>query len=203
MSFIPVPDSASLCFDFGQAGQAWQFCFTVRKSAGGLDDADLITLATMGADWWTNHLDTNISGAATLNNVKVTDLTSEAGSVYELPVGTAGGAGAGFTPLGTALVASLRTNKRGRSYRGRVYIGGLPDVAISTAVDVTSAYAGYIAAAVNTLISELDAAGYDLVVASRQHNGVVTNPAETNEVTSVIVDTHFDSQRRRLAGRGQ
>lgn len=105
-------------------------------------------------------------------------------------------------PLNVARVVSLRTAKRGRSYRGRVYLSGTPDTVIETMNTIDATHAANLVSGFNALATLLDGHGFDVVVASKQHNGVETNPAEVNEVIAFAVDVLVDSQRRRLTGRG-
>lgn len=202
MTFIPVPNSASLCFFFVTAGQNWQTCITVEKVGGAPSEGDLQDLADLGYDWWVANMDTNQGTAAGLAEVRATDLTSESAPSRSNVTGGYGAGGAGILPLGTALVASLRTPLRGRSYRGRMYWGGLAASGQSTSTECTTAYAGYIASAIVQLLADFVTAGWKGVVATKQHNGAVVNPADTSDISTVIVDTKYDSQRRRLAGRG-
>lgn len=202
MAFIPIPNSATLCFDFTSAGQNWQFCLTVRKSAGAITSTDLANIATEGGNWWTSHLRAEITTTTTLRQVRVTDMQVQGGQQEIDTFNQAGTGGGGITPLNSPIVVSLRTAKRGRSYRGRAYVSGIPQDALLNPVDWTVVRTASVAAAFIALQAALDTAGYDLVVASKQHNGVVTDPAETNEVIAILVDQHVDSQRRRLFGRG-
>lgn len=202
MAFIPIPNSASLCFDFLTAGQNWQFCLTVRKSSGGITPTDLATLTTEGEGWWTNTLKALIDASTTLRQVRATDEQTEGGPVDIETTGTAGTASGDGLPTNATMCVSARTAKRGRSYRGRKYLSGL--LLQDTTDQVTwgsSAVTAY-PAAFATLQGSLDTAGFDVVVASKQHNGVETNPAETNEVIAWVTDDSIDSQRRRLKGRG-
>lgn len=94
-------------------------------------------------------------------------------------------------PASIALVVSLRTALRGRSYRGRVYTGphiesdnsvaGAPSAALLTAESLQ--WTAHLTALVAT--------GVSLVVASYLH-------ATAQDVTSVSVDSRWDTQRRRL-----
>lgn len=202
MSFIPVPNGISLCFHFETAGQGWQFCLTLKKSAGAPTPTDLATVVANGGTWWDDELKQYIHSSTTLAEIVATDLTTQGGPQSIAVVNEAGTGGDDATPLGTALVVSTRTQKRGRSYRGRAYVGGLPSSTQISAVDVSALGASGYATTFAALGTQLDAIGFDVVVASKMHNGVVTNPAETNEVIAYVVDQHYDSQRRRLAGRG-
>lgn len=103
----------------------------------------------------------------------------------------AGANGSDGLPPSVALVVSLRTALRGRSYRGRVYTGphiesdnsslGAPVAALLTAE--SGQWAAHLTALAGT--------GVSLVVASYLH-------ATAQDVTSVSVDARWDTQRRRL-----
>ena len=202
MAFIPWPNGVQLCFDFTTAGQNWQFCVALRKSAGAPSDADLIMIANEAVNHWTSPLKTFIVATSTLRQIRVTNMTAQGAAQYVLPVNEAGTGAGNSAPLGSCVVASLRTAKRGRSYRGRAYLSGWNVANLSTPTTILAALVTAWTAFWTGLITSLDALGFDVVVASRQHNGAVTSPAELNEVISVVVDSAVDSQRRRLAGRG-
>lgn len=202
MAFIPVPNGASLCFQFTTAGQNWQFCITVRKTAGAPSVSDLATLAAAGVSWWNATLKSLIYTATTLNQVVATDLTTQGGPQDIDVVGTPGTATGGIIPVGTPIVVSFRTALRGRSYRGRAYVTGTSSSNLVDSANVSSTITSGLGAAFATLGGTLSTAGMPHVVASKQHNGAVTNPAATNAVITYVVDGKLDSQRRRLAGRG-
>lgn len=202
MAFIPVPNGIQFCFNFQTAGQNWQFCLMLKKSAGAPTPTDLATVVALGRSWWTSDFKPNFTSETSLATVTATDMTVQGGPQAVDSSASAGTASAGTMPMNAAVVVSLRTAKRGRSYRGRYYIGAIPLAQSASAIDVNGSYATALGADFVTLAASLDAAGFDIVVASRQHNGVVTNPAETNEVIAFVINNQFDSQRRRLAGRG-
>lgn len=202
MAFIPIPNSASLCFNFVTAGQNWQFCLTIRKSTGAPTTGDLATLVTQGHSWYAATLKSLIYSSTSLKSIIATDQTVQGGPQAITTYNEAGTASGGLIPVGTPLVVSLRTALRGRSYRGRVYVSGLSSTFLTDAANISSGYAASFGSAFLTLLSSLATAGFDIVVASKQHNGAVTSPAATNPVIAFVVDTFLDSQRRRLAGRG-
>ncbi len=203
MVFIPVPNGISLCFHFGQSGQNWQFCLTLHKAAGAPTNADLVAAAGAGHSWWTATLSGLMNQATTLVDVTATDLTSQGAPQVIDAVGTAGLNGTQLVPQSSAVVVSQRTALRGRSYRGRAYLGGLSYTQLASDVDITGAAASAISAAFGNLDTALAGLGLDVVVASRQHNKVIVNPAAINRVIAYVVDAHLDSQRRRLFGRGK
>jgi len=202
MTFIPIPNGVSLCFDFATAGQNWQFCLNLRKSSGPPLDSDLILAANEGDSWFSGTLNDLLTDDTTLRQIRATDMTAQGAPQYVLAVGDSGTDTNPPLALGTAAVVSARTAKRGRSYRGRVYVGAQSTATEISSVDMTTTRANELTAAFAALQTALDAIGFDVVVASRMHNGVVTNPAEVNEVIAWVVDQHYDSQRRRLSGRG-
>lgn len=202
MTFIPVPHSAQLCFDFITAGQNWQFCLVVKKNSGDPSVSDLGDLAQAGADWHGSDLRDLLSTVTNLKQTRATDLTVQGGPEVIHTVGNNGTIATASAPLNAALVVSARTDLRGRSYRGRAYVSGFPASFLNNAVDMTSTYSDAFATAFGALADAIQALGFAWVIASKQHNGAVVNPAATNPVTTLIVDPHLDSQRRRLYGRG-
>lgn len=202
MAFIPIPNGLTLCFNFTTDTSLWQFCLTLKKSAGAPTPTDLANVAAIGAAWWTSELKALISTGTTLRNVTATDQTSQGAPQAIDAVNEAGTLTGSALPAGSPICISFRTAKRGRSYRGRSYVSGRSDANIQTANTFNTTFLTAILGAFNSLQGDLDVAGFDIVVASKQHNGVTTNPAETNEVIEIAADAAIDSQRRRLAGRG-
>jgi len=202
LAFIPTPNGVSLCFHFDQSNQNWQFCLTLRKSSGAPTPTDLANVSSAGEAWWTSDLDALLDASATLDDVISTDITAQGAPQDIEDVGTPGTNGGTEIGINTAICVSQRTAKRGRSYRGRAYVSGLNTSHVLNSAQMDATNAAAFASAFTGLASDLDVLGFDVVVASKQHNGVVTNPAEVNEVIAYIVDQNFDSQRRRLFGRG-
>lgn len=202
MPFIAVPNGIQLCFLFTTSSQKWQFCLTLQKSAGAVEDTDLQQATADGHSWWTSFLRGALAAANTLTEIVATDLTSQGAPQYRDLVNEAGNNAGGFTPANVAIVASHRTAKRGRSYRGRSYVGGIPVTQVDTPTTLAGSTATAFANGFASLRGTLDTHNLDHVVATKQHNGAVVSPAEVNSVISTVVDTLLDSQRRRLAGRG-
>ena len=131
----------------------------------------------------------------------VTDLSSATPSqvITPLGVGYEGQVGGDPTAANAAVCVSWRTAVIGRSYRGRTFLGGLPNVYLASAQNINTANAVGIAAAAANLISVLTTAGYILSVLSYYSNLVLRVSGLLTEIVSVIVDTKVDSQRRRTA----
>ena len=202
MPFIPQTLGISLDFLFEQDSQKWQFGVSLKKQAGSVNEAALDEIAGVGQDWWTSFLQDLISSNCTLKEIVATSETVEGGPQTRLAIDEAGAVGGAALPLGIAACVSFRTDKRGRSFRGRVYVGGLPNAVINTVTTFATASMTALAEAFASLVTGAASAGYDMVVASKQHNGEVVSPAAQNLITSITADALMDSQRRRLAGRG-
>lgn len=203
MPFIPIPRGISLCFQFSLAGQQVEFCVTLQKKVGAVNPAvDFTDIDNVIVSNWATTFKPLQSTDCTMTQQVITDQSVEAGAQQIFTFAQTGTAASAALPSNAALVMSYRTAKRGRSFRGRSYLTGIPLSARNSATDITSTYAAAVALAIATLMPAIDTAGFAHVVASKQHNGVVQNPALVTPVTAYVVDGHFDSQRRRLFGRG-
>lgn len=203
MAFVPIVNGASLCFHFVTNGQNWQFCLNVQKSGSAPTTTDLTNIAGIGHSWWTATAKALMNIHSTLVECVATDQTSQGAPQAIDTVNEAGTFNNNAVPIGTPLVVSLRTAKRGRSYRGRLYWSGLNINSVVGPTDYDTTATANIGTAVSTLLANLTASNYIPIVASRQHNGALTSPAHAEPIVATIVDTHFDSQRRRLFGRGK
>lgn len=177
--------------------------FNVERGGSDLDqtEADAIKLAIYGN--WVSELAPLISNTVTLDRVTITDLnavnnpqfiygTTDTGALSDNPI-----------PNQAAGVITWRTVIRGRSFRGRSYIGGFteahsagsaPDAAVITALDSFA----------TSVIADTGTAGHPLVVVSRYHQVVPgtppTVPRTTNISTLVIAhntDQAWKTQRSR------
>jgi len=164
-------------------------------SSADLDDVIVATLDFYNALRGGQHT------SLILQNITATDVHVANGTQTILPL-TADNAG---TATGTAaaanaaLCASLRTNFTGRSFRGRMYFGGLPQSALDSAQEVDAGFAAGFGDALMDFIDALAAINQTLVVVSNYASGVVRVIALATEIISVIIDTKVDSQRRRTA----
>jgi hypothetical protein len=202
MAFIPIPNGIQLCFHFVASGSIWQFCLTVIKDSGSVTNSDLDNVADIAEAWWGATLDTYVGAGNTLTQITATNMTSQGAAQVQEPVNTDGVMTGSNIPSGISVVISQRTALRGRSYRGRAYLAGQTVLNTNGLNHITTTYAANLVSAFTALNASLVSAGYFIAVASKQHNGVTTTPAAVNAVTAFVVDTQYDSQRRRLAGRG-
>lgn len=203
MPFQAAPNVVEVEMRFTQDGQKVENVFHVER-----DDSDSpagrLTVATYFLDWWTAEMQTLVAAEVQLREIFVTDLGVEFGGTSTLvPLTTTTGANVnGAMPNHVTLAVSARTNRSGRSYRGRSYFIGLTNNVV-TGSRVSSAAVAAIQAAYNTLQTTYIEQGV-LGVLSRRNAGVVRPTAVLEPIVQwVIVDDAIDSQRRRLVGRGQ
>jgi hypothetical protein len=203
MAFITVPDTAMLELIYSYQGQHMEN--TLYYSGDNVSDASVLnTLCNSAISAWGATFKLRQTNQISLIAIKATDLTSDSGATAEIPV-TEDNSGDDTTPGlpgNDAVVMSLKTAKRGRSYRGRLYIPGVPTNA-QTASVVSLAWT----AAAEAWYSEwdfLDVGGepYAQMVVSRYHAGAPRVVGIAEQVTAWVCNPIMASQRRRLPGRG-
>jgi hypothetical protein len=117
-------------------------------------------------------------------------------AIAEVAISVAGTSSGTALPLQCTLVASLRTGQSGRSYRGRIY---LPTVGVTLPANhqisdaVTLATANMVWDFIDGMITESILDGGDGLLAVV----VSTQLSAKTPITSVVVDSVVDTQRRR------
>lgn len=199
MAFIPTPQCVEAkliqTIDTQTMVNVWNIDVGHPVTSG-----DLTGVWSVIDAWITSNYKTIISAYVAFDQIIVTDISVANGEQYAAAPTTTGGAGA--TPsvvANVAIVASLRTSHIGRNFRGRTYVGGVPQAYYLTPTTCTAAGAITVNTAFTNLLTALTSAGYKLVVISKWLNKVARVVGLATEVISIIVDQRFDSQRRRLS----
>jgi hypothetical protein len=205
MPFVPVPDTLQVELRMTYLEQQVENTLYFQ----GTPDAEggtLIDLANEVLLWWNAEVRPYLSNQLTLREIYVTDLSAVDASAYTftpptpLPVG---GDTAAALPGNISLAVSFRTAKRGRSFRGRNFIVGLVEPAV-TGNNVSNDFANGMQDAYGALLSGSIAADWTWGVVSRYTNKLPRATGIFTPITAAIVtDTVVDSQRRRLPGRGR
>lgn len=204
MLYIPVPNTAEAAIGFNWVDQLVNMVLNF-EFPGAVTEAVLTALADAIFASWDAHLQDDQGNDIALENCRCTDLTSASGaSVIETPaapiVGTHTG---GSVNLNTAFVISHHTPLRGRSFRGRSYFPGFPDDAQENAGQSTDLARTSILADFVDFIDDIEAAmSCEHVVVSRFTLGAPRVTGVTTPITGYSANVDFDSQRRRLVGRG-
>lgn len=202
MSFIPIPHGIEVVLHFTLAGQ--EVVLTIGVGVPGtVVTGDLFAASHAVSDWWYANLRPLQSNNLALQNVTATDLTTDSGPIITNTeqAGALGSVVNQSVPNNVAVVASFRSLLRGRSYRGRNYVPGISTTLQASPTAVTTAAA----IAINTAYGLLNGYFVDPMfhaILSRFHNKAPRAVGVVTPVEAYITNANFDSQRRRLAGRG-
>lgn len=204
MTFIPTIDTARVTLNFSQGTQTGVNVLWFKKSSA-IAAADLTTLAIDLWNWWDTYGDPTMCDQGVLNSIDaIQQDTSTSPSVNYAgasPItGTAVGTGA---PLNCTIVSSFRTANRGRSSRGRFYSYALSETDTNNnGITIGSGLQTALSVMWANLSGFISPDGWTHVVVSKQLDLVARTAGFAQPVTSYIIDTALDSQRRRLLGRG-
>jgi hypothetical protein len=109
-----------------------------------------------------------------------------------------GGAGGDACPANVAYCMTHRTDRIGRSRRGRTYFAGVPE-SVTTGNYVTSTWSLAMTSAFNSVVADLTVSGWFFVIVSRFANKEPRGIGLSTIVTSSSFrDLRVDSQRGRL-----
>jgi len=200
MAFQTVPNGIEIVFEAIQNGVPIVNVYNVKDSA--THDAALMETYCDAFDaWWVANMQAVLSNSYVLTSIKATSLILSTGPQFikSFSSGHQGALTGEQVAGNAALVISWRTASIGRSFRGRTYLGGLDAAATDTAQVVSSSFASAIAAAATALTAAVASVGGALCVLSRFALGVARVAGLLTEITSIIVDTKIDSQRRRTS----
>jgi len=204
MPFVPVADTVEVELFQRLHGQEIENTQYWRLD-GGLTTGAVIDLWNNLLVWWTTTFSTPLSGDLTLHGGKFTDLSSETGFSLDFNAPTpnpSGGDPSPALPGNAAITVSFRTPNRGRSFRWRNYVAGLPESQV-TGNTVSLAVTTALQAAYTQLLSLPLDDPWEWVVVSRVADGAPRVTGVATAITSAtVVDQFVDSQRRRLTGRG-
>jgi len=170
------------------------------KTPSTVSSADLDDILAAYDAWWTTQKGA-FHPSYVLQNFTATDISVANGiqTIFPYAGGSAGTATGSPAAANAAVVASLRTNQTGRSFRGRHYFGGLVVPYFVDAQTINTTTAAGFAGSITGLIDLLNDVNMTLCVLSRYANKVLRTVGLLTEIISVIVDTKVDSQRRRTA----
>lgn len=203
MSFIPTPTCAQI-----QLVYNWQqqICVNTLYYAGNnaTDPDVLMALAEDAFLMWNAATKPLQNTSCALTMIRATDMSNETGPSVEFvtsPPNTGTLSGENL-PANCAAVVSLRTAGRGRASRGRIYIPGLNTQQVTNSIWHDSVRDSGPSFFENFQFLDANGEPFGLQVLSRQFNGVPRTAGLLRQVTSVIVNPHVASQRRRLPGRG-
>lgn len=204
MPFVPTANTLKCLLKYNWANQTvvqdlW-FRFPAPPTSTNRSD-----LATAMHTWWTNQIKPYLCDNYGLFEVDVIDMSTQNGPVTTLTLTSpeVGGDTGDSVPLNAALCISLRTASRGRNFRGRNYVGGIPLSSVPTPGTFATGIVGNILTAFSWFMTPANVAGATWEVVSWYFQKAIRATAVVTPITAVTADTLIDSMRRRLIGRGQ
>jgi hypothetical protein len=216
MPFIPAENTAQVRVNQTLFGEKITNTFYVQKNSE-WGTADLQALANIFISWWNDDYSDNLSFNLGLTSVSARSMQAEDAPGVEIgaPALSIGLSVADSLPGNVALVVKHTTGLTGRNRRGRTYVAGIGEN-VNDGNVVTTVFRDAVVTTFGELRDRLIAAGYTHVVASF-YDGTALVPlgdgqivrrpvaratALLTPVEAYTADTQTDSQRKRLAGRG-
>lgn len=202
MTFVPTPGAVRTDMQFTMSGQQIHNVFWFARNESWTEE-QREALNTALAAWW----DTNKSYFSTsMGLVQITTVNQESASapsstlvVSPIVYGTTSG---GSMPNNVATCVTLRTDLRGRSYRGRTYLAGMPKATQLDEVLFTTQWIANAVIVLTALKDAIEALGAVWVVVSKVVLGLQRAAGLKTPITAIAADQYIDSQRRRLGLRG-
>jgi len=200
MPFIPVPNVVEYRMVHTYLNQRLTNSIYVQYDQPPSPN-DLQTGAQQIAQLWAANIIPNLSSDCVFTEVYARDLSFQSSFVYTFtgtPLPVSGSAFGQPMPSHVAVVVSLRTGLAGRSYRGRLYIGGLTELQVDGDYP-NPAVRNAITVGVSAVIVGMLGATQRPVVVSRYQAGLPRNPGVATPILSVLnVTRRVASQRKRL-----
>jgi len=199
MAFVPFPSgTVEIITNFELGGIPGLITMGAHKLSGSAVYIDGVNLAAaLHASYATTMYD-QVTAEVVFTSIVVNDLTSASGWQAVQLVNVTGSRTGDPQPNQVSLCVTFQTAKRGRSYRGRNYIPGLPASALqdfhtwfSTETDQWDTNYGGI-------ISDIETAGWTPSVLSRVQDHITLAEGVWTPITTPRANTRIATQRRRL-----
>lgn len=204
MAFIPAVNTAELSIHGLWAGQVAITTFNFLFP-GAIATEDLQELATTATSAWITNIQPHTSSEYGLVKMRAVDLTTASSPAREdFPAEAENGAvGERSVAVNSALVISMATALRGKSFRGRIYVAGIPVGATVSAALMSSAGRDFVVNDYTSFVNDIEEAmTIQHVVVSRYTGGAARAAAVMTPIISYSANTALDSMRSRLEGRG-
>jgi len=198
MGFQPTPNGWAAGIIYEMDGVPCQNTLHYSKVGGNATTAQAFCNQLVAA--WEADVMPFLSSSLVLNSVILAGIeTASDPVVFSPPAGTgAGGEGGACLPNETAFCVSLHTALRGRSFRGRLFIPGVPELAREGINRVTALFATNLRIGIGNAIFTGIGDNWIPAILSRRAGGVLRPTGHLEAVTDVtITDNILDSMRRR------
>lgn len=204
MAFQPVVGSVQCAIRHTLFGQQVINTMSFYLGSPSTTQATLNTLAAQLSAAWATNIMPRLSSELVHQGVTAYSLDSSAApvGVFNRPTPLPGGANIPSLPGNVAFCCKFLTGGRGRTSRGRIFIGGLPETSVAGNT-LLQAEADLIVTGLGAIRGALATNSFEQIVISRYLNGVVRPSGAIRSVSSAAYSNlTVDSQRRRLTGRG-
>ena len=199
MAFIPSPHAARAVIKFAAFTQEFSNVLHFTKTE--YTDTDMAALADALDAAVVSALKSSLATAVAYSGVDVYDIRTVGGNVVYNTDGIGTGSDtAEPLPVNLAIVVTLRTQTRGRSGRGRVYVGGFSEDKFDG--EVWSAGAETAAEAyIQACKTNAETAGWGFALRSIQQDQVKFDTAVMRPITSFGVRNRLPATQRRRIDR--
>lgn len=167
MPFVAAPNIVMMEFRMILAGQKIENRVMI-DNLGSPTLAELQGYAELGWNWWENTYAAGICNTCLLASVVTTDMSVQNGQQYTYApdTTTTGEITTIAMPNETAFCVTLSSGLRGRSARGRWFVGGIPDSYRADANNLNATNAEGYRSAVGALITAVAALARFIVIVS-------------------------------------
>lgn len=198
MAFIPLPSGIKIELKY-RKNNAPVVNIIWGTTSLEIDTDLLVAIGEAVVAWWNTTRKDQVVSSMALEEVVVTDWSTESGLQHvEVVSPPAAGTNAGTDlPSNVAFVVTFYTGYSGRSNRGRNYLCGLPESAVS-ANQITTTYLAAMISDQLQLRDDLSILGVYQVVASFYHDNAPRVTGVSRIVTDMGGDNVVDTQRRRI-----
>lgn len=199
MSFTPFVDTCKVIVEMSQYSYQITNTLWFEKSDFTEDDQDDLVLEVWSQ--WAAEIMPLLTDDTILIKVTCYDMSSETARVV-VHEGTPvpGTSALDPIPVNTAFVATLRTENRGRSSRGRLFLSGFSEGSVDAGIFATSVVTN-ILAALDEIQEALNTIGWVLCVASQWIDGVKRTVGLMQPVTSIVSRSPIPGTMGRRANR--
>lgn len=207
MAFVPATNTIEMFVEHQyQGAQGKGYVLHYKNSLGAWTLALMADLATTFIANWNTHMKPLVNNQTVLERIRMRDLTTISGLVYDTAAGLPIAGTRTGTPTQSQVVISVKKNTglAGKSYRGRVYHFGFNQGDFSAPNNLSTSYTASVETAWNELILLVGASGdYEMVLVSKFTGGQPRVSAEVTPITNMtLVDRRVDTNRLKLPKGG-
>jgi len=203
MTYVPAPNVAKVACIGTYGGQEIVNVLHFHRDTA-FDVGDLEDLCHDVSAVFRDALSVHQDADMVYTSFVATDLSTETGPTFTyIPSVNTGGLDSGEALPGNAAVCvTKRTAGRGRSKRGRIFIGALNSTMRVATNLLSSTYVGHFLSDLAPLLSPMSTSGFICGVLSYWHDHVKLSEASFEPLTALTCDQSLDNMRRRSDGRG-